>query len=227
MYLSLDLYIKIIFYFFFFSSRRRHTRYWRDWSSDVCSSDLWFEAQRTLVAPNQSHNLYCFFDGADGLAGAPSRAAHAGHGVPESPCAKPDLHPPRREHVEAGRRLREHGRRTEREVDDVGEEVDVFGHRHERRDERPGIQKASLVGVVLNTHQLQTGSVSGLGDARRQVGRVCEWCHAHTKLEFPAIVAHVLSFAVVLLSPSAATREMRSARARTRKASENAAVSSP
>src|SRR3712207_8932642 len=26
--------------FFFFSSRRRHTRYWRDWSSDVCSSDL-------------------------------------------------------------------------------------------------------------------------------------------------------------------------------------------
>src|SRR5215203_6431025 len=27
-------------YFFFFSSRRRHTRYWRDWSSDVCSSDL-------------------------------------------------------------------------------------------------------------------------------------------------------------------------------------------
>jgi len=27
--------------FFFFSSRRRHTRYWRDWSSDVCSSDLY------------------------------------------------------------------------------------------------------------------------------------------------------------------------------------------
>src|SRR3712207_7859492 len=25
---------------FVFSSRRRHTRYWRDWSSDVCSSDL-------------------------------------------------------------------------------------------------------------------------------------------------------------------------------------------
>src|SRR3712207_3403161 len=29
---------------FFFSSRRRHTRYWRDWSSDVCSSDLDLEA---------------------------------------------------------------------------------------------------------------------------------------------------------------------------------------
>src|SRR5258707_698407 len=33
--------LRTTFYlFFFFSSRRRHTRYWRDWSSDVCSSDL-------------------------------------------------------------------------------------------------------------------------------------------------------------------------------------------
>src|SRR5687768_18033098 len=30
-------------FFFFFSSRRRHTRCSRDWSSDVCSSDLLFE----------------------------------------------------------------------------------------------------------------------------------------------------------------------------------------
>src|SRR6267378_6617924 len=29
-----------ICFFFFFSSRRRHTRSLRDWSSDVCSSDL-------------------------------------------------------------------------------------------------------------------------------------------------------------------------------------------
>src|SRR5690625_6380854 len=28
---------------FFFSSRRRHTRWPRDWSSDVCSSDLFME----------------------------------------------------------------------------------------------------------------------------------------------------------------------------------------
>src|SRR5699024_11883580 len=29
-----------VFIFYFFSSRRRHTRSKRDWSSDVCSSDL-------------------------------------------------------------------------------------------------------------------------------------------------------------------------------------------
>src|SRR5699024_11754728 len=32
--------IYIFMYVFFFSSRRRHTRSKRDWSSDVCSSDL-------------------------------------------------------------------------------------------------------------------------------------------------------------------------------------------
>src|SRR3712207_9090271 len=46
--------------FFFFSSRRRHTRYWRDWSSDVCSSDLIYE--HCLKALNRglkfgTHNL--------------------------------------------------------------------------------------------------------------------------------------------------------------------------
>src|SRR5438128_12108027 len=37
-------FISHLFFFFFFSSRRRHTRCYRDWSSDVCSSDLWTSA---------------------------------------------------------------------------------------------------------------------------------------------------------------------------------------
>src|SRR5207253_6642127 len=32
--------VVVLLFFFFFSSRRRHTRWPRDWSSDVCSSDL-------------------------------------------------------------------------------------------------------------------------------------------------------------------------------------------
>src|SRR5205809_4499083 len=35
-----DTLLSSSFLFFFFSSRRRHTRCSRDWSSDVCSSDL-------------------------------------------------------------------------------------------------------------------------------------------------------------------------------------------
>src|SRR5690349_6742102 len=41
----------VIFLFFFFSSRRRHTRSLRDWSSDVCSSDLGYTQAGTLVIP--------------------------------------------------------------------------------------------------------------------------------------------------------------------------------
>src|SRR6266542_1944342 len=36
-------------FFFFFSSRRRHTRCYRDWSSDVCSSDLEHVVHRDAV----------------------------------------------------------------------------------------------------------------------------------------------------------------------------------
>src|SRR5207249_8134081 len=44
---SLQLYTII----YFFSSRRRHTRSKRDWSSDVCSSDLKDDALRVDVKP--------------------------------------------------------------------------------------------------------------------------------------------------------------------------------
>src|SRR6266498_5319049 len=46
-------------FFFFFSSRRRHTRCGRDWSSDVCSSDLsparptsWLEHEEETISIN-------------------------------------------------------------------------------------------------------------------------------------------------------------------------------
>src|SRR5699024_837691 len=41
----------VVFFAFFFSSRRRHTRSKRDWSSDVCSSDLsWITARQIEAA---------------------------------------------------------------------------------------------------------------------------------------------------------------------------------
>src|SRR5439155_6641346 len=38
-----------VIFCFFFSSRRRHTRWPRDWSSDVCSSDLFFDSGRASL----------------------------------------------------------------------------------------------------------------------------------------------------------------------------------
>src|SRR5690606_40777983 len=41
-----------ILLFLFFSSRRRHTRFSRDWSSDVCSSDLIIPIESIRMKPN-------------------------------------------------------------------------------------------------------------------------------------------------------------------------------
>src|SRR5690606_40749053 len=53
-------------YCFFFSSRRRHTRFSRDWSSDVCSSDLAtierIEATDEYVGYEQQHRVQFQFE---------------------------------------------------------------------------------------------------------------------------------------------------------------------
>src|SRR2546422_6711627 len=47
--------------FFFFSSRRRHTRCSRDWSSDVCSSDLFLFASLFWGAYEQAGSTLTLF----------------------------------------------------------------------------------------------------------------------------------------------------------------------
>src|ERR1035437_4531622 len=68
----------IVYQKVFFSSRRRHTRYWRDWSSDVCSSDL------DLNVP-ENHVYVCFGVGKGTVPGA-------GHNPPEFLAADLKVH---------------------------------------------------------------------------------------------------------------------------------------
>src|SRR5206468_8502710 len=51
--------VSIIYCCFFFSSRRRHTRSDRDWSSDVCSSDLRIFRSAALFRLPRFTNDYC------------------------------------------------------------------------------------------------------------------------------------------------------------------------
>src|SRR5207249_9458368 len=49
------MYIFFFYVFFFFSSRRRHTRSKRDWSSDVCYSDLDEKVVQRVLRHAKSH----------------------------------------------------------------------------------------------------------------------------------------------------------------------------
>src|SRR6266511_4440935 len=60
----------MIFFFFFFSSRRRHTRFSRDWSSDVCSSDL-------VTLAGRRHGERCAYSILGNL-GVTQTVAHSG-----------------------------------------------------------------------------------------------------------------------------------------------------
>src|SRR5215217_1367316 len=107
---------------FFFSSRRRHTRYWRDWSSDVCSSDL--------AVPTGD-------DGPTGEVDGGRRVVHGQRGLRQGLIEGPvgrraaDGEPP-------GVRLR-HGEHVQRDVA-LASNLGGFG---ELRDgDRPGIDLA-------------------------------------------------------------------------------------
>src|SRR3712207_7757874 len=60
---------------FFFSSRRRHTRYGRDWSSDVCSSDLEAVREARVEAMREDESVFLMgedvgvYGGAFGVSG--------------------------------------------------------------------------------------------------------------------------------------------------------------
>src|SRR5207249_6733686 len=59
-----------LFICFFFSSRRRHTRSKRDWSSDVCSSDLEKLRRDACRGRESFRKNYCRISRAVGLRGS-------------------------------------------------------------------------------------------------------------------------------------------------------------
>src|SRR5690606_39298947 len=61
--------------FFFFSSRRRHTRFSRDWSSDVCSSDLHLAARLADGLEHARKELLAVLQQLEMVARHPARGA--------------------------------------------------------------------------------------------------------------------------------------------------------
>src|SRR5690606_13111612 len=66
------------FFNFFFSSRRRHTRFSRDWSSDVCSSDLAPSEPYRVLARKYRPKTFNELIGQDALVRTLSNALRSG-----------------------------------------------------------------------------------------------------------------------------------------------------
>src|SRR6266511_5177128 len=116
---------------FVFSSRRRHTRFSRDWSSDVCSSDLIEVRVSERFRPDQ---LAVHRDG-EGKAGDVGRQLFAGDGVRAGAGGRP----PWRDGRER-RGLRNAGRLKEEEskthaLTPLGEQVS-YAHERKSRDRK-------------------------------------------------------------------------------------------
>src|SRR5207302_3475892 len=88
---------------FFFSSRRRHTRFSRDWSSDVCSSDLGVH--------HQTGNREADIDNAPDQGIYPA-TVEGGHQCQDRPEPHPDQ---AREHADLERQWRSEERRVGKE----------------------------------------------------------------------------------------------------------------
>src|SRR5947207_15292865 len=99
---------------FFFSSRRRHTRSLCDWSSDVCSSDL-FEAERQALALMDHPNIGRVLDGGETASGRPYFVMELVKGVPITRYCDEHRSEERRVGKECGSRWsRDHERKKRR-----------------------------------------------------------------------------------------------------------------
>src|SRR3989475_7190680 len=90
---------------FFFSSRRRHTRFDCDWSSDVCSSDLWTPPGYVFQCPGGVQKIMAWI-----LAGAPACGAVDGDPSPDPALVVCDLNQPVLDPRSEERRVGKEGR---------------------------------------------------------------------------------------------------------------------
>ncbi len=129
----------------------------------------------------------------DGLPWGEPPPAHGLDRVPEGARAEPQLEPASAEQVEAGRGPGEHGRRAEREVDDVARQADALGPRGGVRQQRPGVEEGRLVGVVLEGGQVQARGLRLLYERDDLLGRGVRGGDEGSEHELVAVVRHVPS----------------------------------
>jgi hypothetical protein len=103
-----------------------------------------------LSAPEEADDGQGFLQGLHRLGAPAPRTAHPLYRIPEAPGAEAELEAPSAGQIHRGGRLGDHGRRTEGEVGHVGKEPDPAGMGDEQGEQGEGVQKATLVGMILD-----------------------------------------------------------------------------
>ena len=152
----------------------------------VLAVDL--EPGALALVPDAADDVDRLGEGVDGLAGGEASAAHGVDRIPEAAGAEAEVESPAAEQVEARGRAREHRRRTQRHVGDVGREVHAFGARRDPGQQGRRVVEARLVGVVLERDEVVSGCLGELGEAHGRLRRIVRRGDEGAELQLVAVV---------------------------------------
>ena len=122
--------------------------------------------------------------------GGAARPAVRLDGVPERAGAQAELDAAVAEQVERRGGPGQHGGRPQRQVGHVGEEADVLRLGRERREQRPGLQEARLVRVVLHADEVEPELVGAARHRDDLVALVGGGRREDAEEEVVAVVGH-------------------------------------
>src|SRR5215471_17427526 len=108
------------------------------------------EGDALLRSPCKPDDLHRFLGRRDCLRRAIARPAHPLDSIPEAARTEAKFDPPAAQSIQRSCRLGEHRRWTKRKVGDIGKEPDAPGASGEEGHERPRIEEARQIGVILN-----------------------------------------------------------------------------
>jgi hypothetical protein len=129
------------------------------------------ERDRPIARPERPHDRDRLLERVHRLLRRPAGAAHRLDRIPERSSPDAELDSPVAQHVERSRRLGDDRRQAQREVEHVRHQADLLGPSGEIGEQRPGVEEAALVGMVLDRDVIEPGLVGGdrLSDRRRGV----------------------------------------------------------
>jgi len=148
------------------------------------------DAAALAAVPERAQDRDRLRQGVDRRAGSQPRPAHRLDRVPEGTGAEPELDPAVAEEVEAGRRPRDDRRRAQRQVQHVGGERHPVGAGGEVGEQRPGVEEARLVGVVLEADDVEPQLLGQFGHPHDQLRPLVRRREEDSELELVPVVSH-------------------------------------